>query len=385
MLTVLFDLTILETDTRIRGVGRHIIELARQLAECKKVRVIFLEEISWLGRSRFTEDAPSAIARLTAPDKHFTNHKLWAYRLRLGLSRAFRESGADLLHLPHSSATPLFATGIKRVVTCHDLIPLRYPQHYVNWKSGFRRGRRRLDLRRFNGADRIIAISQATAKDLQTILNISPMKISVVYNGVELERWRSELVASDCYELAALGFRAKGYLLCVGDADWRKNHRGMIGALAIVRRHLPDLKLVCAGKLTDARRRMVLNEAMRHGVGDAVALTGHVEDATLKALYRHALATLFVSYAEGFGLPVVEAMACGSPVITSDRSSMVEVSQDAALLVDPSRNDAIAAAILAFARDDGLRRNHIALGLKRAKRFSLGRQARDTEAVYLSI
>jgi glycosyltransferase involved in cell wall biosynthesis len=384
MRTVLFDLTLLETETRVRGVGRYIMDLARGLGETGAIRARFLEHVGWIGDFRVTDDASAAIARLTAPNRPFTHHMSWAYRLRLGLARALRRSQADLLHLPHSFATPLFCNGVKRVVTCHDLIPLRFPKQYGSWKDGYSWGRRKLDLRRFGRADRIIAISETTAADLREILEVPAGKISVVYNAIDLASWSAAPHPADLEQLAVFGLAPRSYLLYAGDADWRKNHRGMFAALAIARRRVPDLRLVCAGTIDGSRLRRVLDEARRNGVSDAVVLTGHVGEETLRVLYRRAMATLFVSHAEGFGLPMVEAMASGSPLITSDCSSMAEIAEGAALLVPPSRADAIADAILALADNAALREELAAKGLERAKRFSLQRQVRDTEAVYLA-
>src|SRR5690606_9563092 len=111
------------------------------------------------------------------------------------------------------------------------------------------------------------------------------------------------------------------YLLYAGDADWRKNSTGMFAALALARREIPNLTLVWAGKLSPQREARVRREAAEAGVAGAVRLLGWVPDDDLLALYRGAHAMLFVSRAEGFGLPVVEAMASGCPVVTSDTSS----------------------------------------------------------------
>jgi glycosyltransferase involved in cell wall biosynthesis len=146
-----------------------------------------------------------------------------------------------------------------------------------------------------------------------------------------------------------------------------------------------DLKLIWAAHLDAEARRAIGRIAREHGVADSVRLTGYVSDAELSALYRGAVAQLFVSRAEGFGYPAVEAMAAGCPVITSDRSSMAEIAGDAALLVDPESSDAIADAIITLASSSEARQSYAQRGVQRAARFSLERMASDTLAVYRNV
>jgi glycosyltransferase involved in cell wall biosynthesis len=158
---------------------------------------------------------------------------------------------------------------------------------------------------------------------------------------------------------------------------------GLAGARARAREE--NLCLVWAGLLRDDRRREVLECARTHGVEDALVLAGYVSDDELHALYRGALATLLVSHAEGFGYPVIEAMALGCPVITSNCSSLPEVAGDAALLVDPRDHGAIAAAIATLAQSPAERQRLIARGKVRATEFTVERQAERTLDVYRAV
>jgi glycosyltransferase involved in cell wall biosynthesis len=384
-LTVLFDLTILATDARVRGIGRYVCELARALGRLcdPSLRIRFLERIGFDGRAVIDDDATTALERLMDPRRREALRWSWSYRTRLGMAGALAQAGADVLHLPHSGATPLRLHGVRRVVTCHDLIPLRFPQHYLGWRDGYLVGRSWLDRRRFHGADHVIAISEATARDLVDLLGVPRSKITTVAHGIDPAAWSARPTASDERWVRALGLEPRRYLLYVGDADWRKNHQGMLQALARVERH--ELLLACAGRLSPARRSAILKAAHGLGVADRVVLLDHVDDERLRALYRQALATLLVSRAEGFGLPVLEALASGSPVVTSNCSSMPEVAGDAALLVDPGDSASIAAAIGRLADDASLQRRLREAGPPRAARFGHARTAERTAAVYRAV
>lgn len=382
---VLLDLSILATETRVRGIGRYLLELApaleQQARAAGRIRVGFLQSTAWRGGGVVDSDASSVIARVKSvaePEGRWS----WAYRFRIGAAPAVRAAGARLLHLGSPSVTPLGETG-PRVVTSHDLIPLRYPEHYATRGEGFGPGRRLLDRRRYGSAQHIIAISHATADDLMRILGVPASRITVVYNGVRLEAWSADPSPADPtlrgrYDLG------EHFLVYAGDGDWRKNTEGMLRALAQVRRSHPrlDLQLAWAGKLSEARQLSIRKSAADLGIAGSVRLLGFVPDEDLAALYRQAYATLFVSRAEGFGYPVLEAMACGSPVITSNGSSLVEVAGDVATLVDPEDPSAIARAVVNVDQGSSARRERTDAGRAWVARFSVERQARETLSVY---
>ncbi len=389
---VLFDLSILNTSARVRGVGRYAADLARQLAKLASpsdVEVLFLERFDGWGRPQITDDADSAVRRLQDPRKAECSKNAWVYRSRLATALAARHVSADLVHRPHTVGTPLFMSWPSSpalVVTGLDLIPLRYPAHYLDWRDGFAFGRKLLDARRFATARHIIAISEATATDLRQLLDVPAAKISVVHIGIEHERWLPQDDGQDEARVAALDLAGARYLLFVGDADWRKNPDGMFRALARARQSLPDLQLVWAGRLGPDRRAALDAEQRVSGAGDAVRFLGHVDDEQLRSLYRRALATMFISRAEGFGLPVLEAMSIGCPVITSNCSSMPEITgEQGAWLVDPEDVVAAAAAVVTLAQNPTRRAEQRAQGLARAAEFTQQRQAQQTMDVYRAV
>lgn len=387
MLTALLDLSVLATAPAAPGISRYVSDLAlefdRLAAEQGRVRLLGIEALPWLGKSRVSDDVRGSVQRLL--DRPKRQHQAsWAYQVRLSLPRAVRHVTPDLVHSGAPHATPLRSLSCPRILTCHDLVPLAYPDTQRSWRNGSLLGRYRTLHRRFHSADHVIAISRATADELIQRLEIPHQRISIVHNGVDLTRWTAEPNSDDARVRAAHGLEGRPYLLCVGAAHWRKNSEGVMQGLARARRLIgnEDLIVAWAARLDRQDRQRVRAAAEAAGVADAVKLLGFVPDRELAALYRGATAQVFVSRAEGFGYPVVEAMACGCPVITSNRSSLIEIAEDAALTVDPEDPDAIADAIVLLADDNAERRRLSARGLARAQRFSLRRMAEQTLEVY---
>lgn len=388
MTRVLLDLSVLSTHTRRTGIGRYVADLALGLARAPRAfELLGLVKLGMNGSARVTDDVERAVRELASERVPLRGHWSWTYRVRLSLARATRRLGVDLVHSGHPNATPLGRIGCPRVVTCHDLIPLRYPKQYLGASDGFGPGRRWLDARRYQRADHVIAVSRATAHDLVELLGVDERRISVVYNGVDLERWQG---ADDDHEAesarARLGVSAP-YVLYTGGADYRKNVSGMLAALALARSRAStrDLILVWAGSLSERVVRGVRRAAQEQGLAEAVRLVGYVSDGELRALYRGAQALLFVSRAEGFGYPLVEAMAAGCPVVTSHGSSLAELAGDAALLVDPDEPEQSADALEKLVLDGAQRRRSTELGHRRAAEFSLQRMADATAGVYLRL
>jgi glycosyltransferase involved in cell wall biosynthesis len=259
-----------------------------------------------------------------------------------------------------------------RVVTMHDLIYLRHPETTTSFLgSGLQRLAPAVALR----ATRLIADSQATADDLQELLGVPAPRIDVVACGPGLppaatptppDRLRAELGLGD-----------RPLVLSVSARRAHKNLARLIQAMA----QLPDAALVLPGYPSnqDEQLRAVAREA---GIEDRVHLSGWIDDAQLEGLYAAATCLAFPSLAEGFGLPVLEAMARGLPVACSGVSSLPEVAGDAALLFDPLSVDAIAGAVGHLLSDAALRARLVARGHERAALFSWERTAALTAASY---
>lgn len=389
MKSVLLDLSVLATHSRYRGIGRYALMLARGLAACSGgFQVVGLEQVRPLRAGTVTTDLLAATSRLTQADAPTLAHMAWAWSVRLGLRHSTRAVRPALVHSIHPDATPLGPLGCPRVMTLHDLVPLRFPKHHAtSWKEGFAVGRRWLDHRRYHRADHLLAVSECSARDARDLLGVPADRISVVYPGIESSSWSPEPGPHDAVLRRRLGVADRPYVLYVGAGDWRKNAEGMMGALRLARGQAGtrELLLVWAGRLSPPEAQTAHELIAHHRLEDAVRLPGFVTDAELRALYRGAVAKLFVSRYEGFGFPIVEAMAIGCPVVTSKGSSTGEVAGDAALLVDPENHPAIAEAVVALAGDESERQRWRARGLARASRFTIERMARDATEVYRAV
>ena len=280
----------------------------------------------------------------------------------------------DLLHFPYDSAIA-WKNG-PFVVTVHDVKPLIYGTDRSRWNLN--RFIEDLLIRdKWARIDHILTDSQCSKRDIVERLGIPEDRITVVYPGVELGRFQPAPL--DRTDQGSMPF-----VLCVAGADPTKNVETLIEAFARLPLPLRDSNdLLLAG---DFRRRADLRELVgRVGIEKQTVFTGMVSDDRLIDLYQHAALFVFPSRYEGFGLPVLEAMACGCPVICSNVSSFPEVAGDAAILVDPLDLDKLAKEMTRVLRDPALRSDLRKRGLAQASTFSWDRTARETIAVYKKV
>jgi glycosyltransferase involved in cell wall biosynthesis len=389
MTRVLFDLSVLRSDSRLRGIGRYAGDLGRGLGELASdgLDIIALTNVSLTGRIELDRDLAAAQARLVTPGAPMWSYREWATRMRVTLPFAARAAKADVTHSGHPAATPLLPVRGKRIVTCHDLIPLRMPAQYVTWRQGGRWGQMIADRRRYESADHVIAVSQATADDLVRILGLSARKITVVLNGVDIGRWLPTPEPSDVEVATRYGLEGRPFVLYVGAGDYRKNVEGMLETVRIARERPGggELLFVWAGAISRRLQKRLDAWSAARALESAVKILGHVPDEDLAALYRQARALLFLSRCEGFGYPIVEAMASGCPVVTCPDTSTGEIAGRAALLSHPDDHGAAAHALMTVVLDDQERARRREAGIARAAELSLDRMARSTAEVYRAV
>lgn len=289
-------------------------------------------------------------------------------------------SSLDLYHATHYVLPAVVPC--PTVVTIHDIIHLLYPGFLPSRAASLYA--QRMFRHSVGRADRIIAVSRNTQRDLLDYFDIQEEKIHVVYNGVE-DRFR-RLLSEDELDahLKAAGVR-QPYMLFVGNPKPHKNLDRVIKAYARARSRAGfEAPLVCVGARPGSDFKLE-RRARQLGVGDHVQLVGHVSASVLPALYQGASLFLYPTLYEGFGLPVVEAMASRVPVITSNTSSLDEIARGYAELVNPLEVEEIATAIERCMKDRGHARQLTDRGASRAAGFQWQTAAESTLAIYRDV
>ncbi len=274
--------------------------------------------------------------------------------------------------------------GPRTVLTCHDLIYQRMEPIYTEGKSKVLfRAARWLETRCLSKATAIIAVSECTARDLQELYRVPGERIRVIPEAADpgLAPVTDPAVLDQV--LSRHGLAKGGYVFYLGGIDPRKDLPTLLKALLRLREQGSPLVLALAGPVHEDKHFPSLAAAMSEmRLGEAVKLLGFVDEADLPALYSGAAAFAFASRYEGFGLPPLEAMACGAPVVAADAAAVPEVVGDAGILFAPGDEAALAEALDALSRDAELAAAYRSKGLARAREFSWERAARDTLALY---
>jgi glycosyltransferase involved in cell wall biosynthesis len=305
--------------------------------------------------------------------------RVWQ-RARIPLPVEVFVGKVDLYHATDFVLPPTLST-TRKIVTVHDMSFVRVPDAASPSLKAY------LEIvvpRSVSAADHVIADSQATKDDLIGLYNTSAEKITVLLSGID-SRYQS-ITDSVCLVTMRRKYKIPPtpYLFTVGTVQPRKNYSRVIKALKILRERGYDLCLVIAGGKGWLENEMY--QTIRDtGMTDYVHLIGFVDEADLPALYSGAICTAFPSLYEGFGFPVLESMACGTPVVTSNVSSLPEVAGDAALLVNPLDVEAIAHAIQRILDDSELRHTLVQRGLEQVKHFTWEKSARNLVQIYQNV
>ncbi len=297
---------------------------------------------------------------------------LWRTR---GIVADLERDGIDLYHgLSGELPVGIRRTGIRTVVTIHDLIFMRHPEYYnpidvaiYRWK--FRRACRE--------ADRIVAISECTRRDVAELGHFPADRIDVVYQSID-RRFRRTVTDGERADVARRYGLPPRYILFVGTIEERKNAGLVIEALPQID---AGVHFVMVGRQTAYTRR-ILRRARALGVDGRVHVVSGVPDADLGAVYRSAEVFAYPSRYEGFGLPIVEAIECGLPVVAVTGSCLEEAGGDACFYVGPDDVGAMAAALNRLLADRGLRRECVERSRDYIRRFQNGDAARQMIEVY---
>jgi len=354
------------------GIGTYIRNLLRHLARLDRESEFVL----------LVGDGDLEIAAPLGPNFRAVLERSPNYSIReqLQIPWALHRERPDVFHAPHYVLP--FGVRCRSVVTIHDCIHLMFPQYLPN-RMAYAYARMSI----WNAArksSRILTVSEASKRDILHFFDVPPSKIEVVHNAIDERFWNrpDEGDVSRVRERYQLTSR---FVLYVGNIKPHKNLVRLIEAFDLVRkRGIDDVKLLIIGD--EISKLPALRRAVHsHKLHKEVRFLGYVRDETLAILYRLASAFAFPSLYEGFGLPALEAMASGTPVVTSNVSSLPEVAGGAAVLVDPYNVEAIADGLLQVLSDPALAADLSRRGLIRARDFSWERSVARTHEIYRQV
>jgi glycosyltransferase involved in cell wall biosynthesis len=356
------------------GLGRYAENLARALVALDRERYgLFFNQESGIEPLAGLEHVPARTVSL--------GYKPWRMLVWLGqLAHVGFDRllpGTALFHATEHLLLPL--RGMPTVLTVHDLIFRHLPEHHKRLNRWYLNLTLPLFCRR---ATHIIAISETTRRDLLATYQLPSEKVTVIYEAAS-PHFRPQPADTVARVRARYGL-PEHYLLFVGTIEPRKNLTRLLAAFETIHAEGHSEGLVIVG-----RRGWLCGdffEALeRSPVRRAVILPGYVADTDLPALYAGAQALALPSLYEGFGLPVVEAMACGTPVVCSNTSALDEIAGDASVAVDPHDVDSIVAGLDRVLTDSVLSNTLVAKGIERAASFSWPRVAAETQAAYNAV
>jgi glycosyltransferase involved in cell wall biosynthesis len=357
------------------GVGVYALALCRGLVE-----IGHADDIVFFHADH--DEAPSEIGSLPVDRVAFTLSRDRLYESWMADRRPAPQSITGDLDVVHSTGPAIPpAGGAVLVVTVHDLAAIRFPDRYPRRARALHKRGAHIAAAE---AARIIVPSRSTALDVEEFYGVERERIRVVPHGVDF----ADLGAAATAAVGDAGKRwerwgiAEPYVLWVGTQEQRKNVVAVLDAFSHLAARHPELSLVLHGPngwLGDE-----VGEGLQHrGLhGRTIVSEGSLPRNELAALYARATVFVYPSLYEGFGMPVLEAMACGTPVVTSNISALPETAGDAALLVDPLDDAALAEAIGRIVDDPGLAEDLSQRGQKRARALTWGETARRTWAVY---
>lgn len=343
------------------GVGRYIRNLVEELQKLDEKNKYFLLLLK--------KDYDTLLYHNNNFSKVLAGFSWYGVKEQLKLPSLLASLKPDLVHFPHFNV-PIFYQG-RFVVTIHDLIhqhfamkrattldPLTYKIKSIGYKKVFRNA--------IKNSVKILVPSNFVKNQLMEEWNMDGEKIIVTPEAVD-----EKILKISSQKLST------NYIFYVGNAHPHKNVEGLIKAFLKLKENYPDLKLILAGH--DHYFWQRIKKEFRD---DGIIYKGYVSDGELVALYKNALCFVMPSFEEGFGIPLLEAMACGCPVVSSNAGSLPEVGGDAAIYFNPHDIDDMVEKISKVLNDENLRKDLIIKGEKRFKKFSWERLAKQTLEVY---
>lgn len=309
---------------------------------------------------------------------HPSHAAIKAYWRSFSICNQLKKDGIELFHgLSHELPLNISSSGIKSIVTCHDLISLKFPEWYpaldrMMYNFKFKRS--------CKNADTIIAISECTKNDIIKYYSIDPQKIHVVYPSFDNVFLQSNDSSNSEIILKQLSL-PKDYLLYVGSVTERKNLLSIIKAIEMLSSE-KQLPLVVVGNGRSYKKKVQEYISEKNLQRKIIWLENISDNSVLRTIYQQAHIFIYPSHYEGFGMPVMEAMLCKTPVITSNTSSLPEAGGPDSYYVDPQSAEQIAEGIEKILSDEALRNTMIEKGFNYVQQFSGKKSASDIISVY---
>ncbi|NQT46689.1 MAG: glycosyltransferase family 4 protein [Candidatus Omnitrophica bacterium] len=353
------------------GIATYLINLIREYRKTDQI------QISLFGDKPINRCYEEAVRGLDVDIFGQNSRKRWAQFL---LPSRLRGRSIDVYHAVWNNAVPLL-TRVPTVVTICDLIPWKVPEVFKGLKKEMKYKAQQWCAARW--AKKVITISESSKKDIVELLKIRPDKVSVTYLGSNIKRVDDPDAIDEC--LCHHKIR-RPYILHVGDLiQPRRNIVTLLKAFSLLLERKPiDIKLVLVGSKGEegSLYNSLMELARGLNIEKMITVTGHISRPDFNKILSGATALAFPSRYEGFGLPILEAMSCGVPVVASNASSVPEVVGDAAILVEPEDVNGFVSAISRVCTDEALRGDLIKKGKDRAEVFSWRKTAEETLRVY---
>jgi glycosyltransferase involved in cell wall biosynthesis len=359
---------------QMSGIGRYLISLSRALRDLGDDASFEL----WLQEDLSIDHPARKLASenfqvRVLPVKHMSLSGQWQIPFEAARSHA------DLLHFPHFDLP--WATPGRVVATIHDLKYIAHPEFFPQFEDAKRLAMQIMMSFTCRRAQRVICVSKFTAQDLHERLGAPLHNLRVIPHGVD-ERFFNPAPPDSIQELRTRYQLNQPFLLFVGERRPHKNLIGLLKAYAIFRRKTSQpYQLVIAGKSYEDYKEPE-KIAKQFGLSDSIIFLDYIPDFDLPILYQAAEAFVLLSHYEGFGLPILEAMASGAPVVAANCTALPEVVGEAGLLVDPDNPDQAAEALCQIIAGGAQRQQMIALGSERARQFAWKRCAQKTMEIY---
>lgn len=375
---VCLDLTPNETIDRHGGIGRYGYYLLERLLELPAVQSGAIELLALPVSSEPVVSAEQALRREVLSRAPLSIEQHREDRRRVA-SVQLRRGKVDLFHATHALALPR-RPGCKVVCTIYDLVPVVHPLP----QTAYERVRERLDwVARASLTDHLIAISQRTADDLVGELKVRRRKVTTIHLGVDQHVFNTEGTPDDRvlrkYALPERGF------LCVSSDHYRKNHRVLFDAWCQIAASVPEGLVFVGRALYGTTLQEIERQVRERGLVTRFRWLQDVQDDELPAIYRWAHAAVAPSLYEGFGMTLLEAMACGTPVIAARNGAYDEVGGDAVVTFAPRSVSELAEKLTQLSQDSSLHATLVKRGFERVRGFTWHRMAEQTLAVYLQL